>query len=260
VVATDVRSVIVVTMQRRIAVEVGSADSATILRDGLVLITAPAMTRRVHQGREYQARAEHWAYLVEVDSGRIVDRTVLDVVDAGVVAVPHPRDGSVLLNAGMGQDGSQTYVARAVDGRLAIEAATQDVLAASFAPSGDRLLLMPHPSFDNEVSVLGWPNRRLVARLTTDELAIGDDGFDLYGCFLSDGRILLKTFEHGLLLCSGDLRPRAWVDLDTAVGVSGANLSTVLGVADDAFAVEVWHGNSAIATVWRIPPMADDSG
>jgi hypothetical protein len=260
VVVTDTRSVIIVTGQRRIPVEIEAADSATLLPGGHLLVTAPTLERRAYHGREYQAKAEHLVYLVDLDSGRILDRTVLDTVNAGVTAVPHPHDGSVLLDVGMGQDGSDVYSARVVDNRVTIELVAQDVLAASFAPSGDRLLLMPHPSFDDDVSVLEWPSRRPIARLGGDDLAIGSYGFDLYGCFLSDRRVLLKTSEHGLLLCSGELRPIAWIDLDQPSDTSDADLSLMLGVAENVFAVLIWDGTSAPTTVWRIPEAEGHSG
>src|SRR5204863_5324473 len=123
----------------------------------------------------------------------------LEAVDAGVLAVPHPSDGSVVLDAGMGQDGSLVYVAQAHHDGLAIEKVAENVTVAGFAPSGDRLLLMPHPSFGDEVSVLDWSSRRQVARLRPEELAVDDLTFDLYGCFVSADRILLKTDDHGIL-------------------------------------------------------------
>jgi hypothetical protein len=172
-------------------------------------------------------------------------------VNAGVCAVPHPRDGSVVLDAGMGQDGSLVYLARAVNDSLAVEKIAEDVVVASFAPSGDRLLLTRHPSFEDEASILEWPSRRQVARLHSEDLAVDDLAFDLYGCFLSDHRILLETNEHGILVCSRDLDPVAWLDLPPYG--NDTDLGTMLGVATNVVAVEIWINGSSHATVWRLP-------
>ncbi|MFI6257436.1 hypothetical protein ACIBCL_15230 [Micromonospora zamorensis] len=259
VVLTDTRSVIIMAAGRPIAVDVAAADSATLLPGGRLLITAPRLERLEYQGREYDSKGEHLVFLVDLRWGHILDQAVLDTVDAGVIAVPHPHDGSVVLDAGMGQDGSSIYVARVLGDRVKVELVAEDVVAASFAPSGDRLLLMPHPSFDDEISVLEWPSRRTLARLHADDLAIEDFAFDLYGCFLSDQRVLVKTSEHGLLLCSGELSPLAWISLNPPSQTGDVEVETTLGVAEDVFAADVWDGKSFSATVWRIPPSAPDA-
>ncbi|MEU4776612.1 hypothetical protein [Micromonospora sp. NPDC023633] len=255
VVVTDTRSVIIVTAGRAVAVDVAAADSATMLPNGRLLVTAPRLERLEYQGREYDAKGEHLVYLVDLSSVDILDQAVLlDAVDAGVSAVPHPHDGSVVLDAGMGQDGTLIYVAQVLGDRVKVELVAEDVVAASFAPSGDRLLLMPHPSFDDEISVLEWPSRRIFARLHADDLAIENFAFDLYGSFLSDQRVLVKTSEHGMLLCSGELSPLAWISLNPPSEAGDVEVETTLGVAEDVFAADVWDGKSFSATVWRIPP------
>ncbi len=254
VVVADRDSVIVAAAGRRFALEIARADSATLLPDGgRLLITAPVIERRVHRGRAYEAKAGHLAYLIDVESARVVDRAALEVDDALVAAVPHPHDGSVLLEAGMGQDGCTTYAARVTGDRLALEQVLDDIIAVSFAPSGDRLLLTPHPSFNGGVSIVDWPGTRTIARLTAGSLDLDGDAFDLYGCFLSDERVLLKTYRDGLLLCSGDLEPIAWIDLPAPFGDDPEASITLLGLAEDAFAVDYWEGGSSFGTLWRIP-------
>ncbi|CCH20899.1 hypothetical protein MILUP08_45793 [Micromonospora lupini str. Lupac 08] len=255
VVVTDTRSVIVITAGGPIALDVAAADSATLLPGGRLLVTAPMIERQEHQGREYDTRGEHLVVLVDLGTGRILDQAVLDVADAGVIAVPHPHDGSVVLDAGMGQDGSAIYAARVAGDRITVELIAEDVVSTSFAPSGDRLLLMPHPSFDDEISLLEWPSGRTVARLHADDLALEEFAFDLYGCFLSDKRILVQTSEHGLLLCSGELRPVAWISLNPPSQSGDVEVSMALGVTEDVFAADLWDGESSSATVWRIPPL-----
>jgi hypothetical protein len=254
VVLAGTTSVTVAAAGKRLVIDVAAADSATLLPGGRLLVTAPEVVRNVHGGREYESKGAHRVYLVGLDSGRVLDQVELDAVDASVLAVPHPHDASVVLDAGMGQDGSLVYLARAVDDCLAVEKIAEDVAVASFAPAGDRLLLMPHPSFGDEASVLEWPSRRQVGRLGAEDLAVDGLAFDLYGCFLSDHRLLLKTDEHGILVCSGDLHPVAWLDLPPYG--DDAELDTMLGVATDVFAVEIWRDGSAHTTVWQLAPTA----
>lgn len=260
VVVTDIRWVIIMAAGRPIPVEVPAADSATLLPGGRLLVTAPTLQRLEYKGREYDAKGEHLVFLVDVASGRVLDQAVLDAVDASVTAVSHPDKGSVILDAAMGQDGALIYAVRVLDGRIRVDLLAENVVAAGFAPSGDRLLLMPHPSFEDEISVLEWPGQRPLARLHADDLAIEDFGFTLYGCFLSDRRVLLRT-THGLLLCTGELSPVAWLSLCPPSETSDVEASTgcgvaeaVFGVAEDVFAADVRCGKSLSWTLWRIPP------
>ncbi|MCF0091935.1 hypothetical protein B0E54_00755 [Micromonospora sp. MH99] len=264
---TDTRRVVIMATGRTIPVEIAAADSATLLPGGRLLVTAPTLERLEYKGREYDAKGEHLVFLVDLDSGHVLDQAVLDAVDASVTTVPHPHDGSVVLDAAMGQDGASIYVAQVLNDRIEVELVAENVVAASFAPSGDRLLLMPHPSFDNEISVLEWPSRRPLARLHADDLAIDDVVFTLYGCFLSDHRILLDTYEHGLLLCSGELSPVAWISLNPPLDTSDAEVSTVraspaamFGVAEDVFAADLGGGSPLPWTLWRIPPSRGEEG
>jgi hypothetical protein len=224
-----------------VAVAVAGADTATFLPDGRILLTAPRPDRA------------HEVILADTATGHVLHRSVLGVTSAVVTATPHPHDGSVVLDAGMGDDGSVLYVARVEDGALLVERIAGDMYAGGFPPAGDRLLLLPHPNAD-DVSVLSWPDRRPIASLAPDGAHLDDDdGFDL-GCFLDDGQILLKTFGSGILLCSAGLEPTAWVGLDLApvIGAGEPELSTVLGLSADTIAVDVWDGEHLVPTVWWI--------
>ena len=181
---------------RPISVEIAAADSATLLPGGRLLVTAPTLERLEYKGREYDAKGEHLVSLVDSSSGQVLDQAVLDAVDASVTTVPHPHDGSVVLDAAM-VGRRFIYVARVLDDRLKVELVAENVVAASFAPAGDRLLLMPHPSFDNKISVLEWPSQRPLAQLHAVDLEVEDFAFDLYGCFLSDRWVLVQTYGHG---------------------------------------------------------------
>lgn len=237
---------------RVLEVGIEAPDSAVILADGRLLVTAPVVEQREHHGRPYETKGEHLAHLVDAGTGSVVDRAVLEVVDAGVFAIPHPHDGTVLLDAGMGQNGSTTFRARVSGDHLAVEQLWEDVVLSGFDPSGGRLLLMPHPSFADTVRVVNWPDLHEMAVLSGAELEFADGGIDLYGCFLSEERVVLQASEaeeNGLLVCTADLTPVAWLDLDPP----GGELSSFMGVGPDLIVAEVWVDGEGTSTVWRVP-------
>ena len=225
-----------------IGVDLAAVEAATRLPSGRLLVTAPTMEQQVWQGRAYESRAEHYAYLIETN-GTVVDRVELDVADAGVMLVPHPHDGSILLDAGEGQDGSRIFIAREAAGRLQVQAVLNNVVAAGFDRAGERLLLTPHPSFNTGVSLVSWPSLDPLITLTAEDVG---DGFDLYGCFIGD-QVLLTCYEHGAVLCSSGLEPLAWVQLGDGTP------ECIVGVTHDAFGVDLWRDRSVSATVWRLP-------
>jgi hypothetical protein len=65
--------------------------------------------------------------------------------------------------------------------------------------------------------------------------------------------VLLLTSKAGLLLCSRDLSPVAWVHLGWPSNTDEAELLTMEGIAQDVFAAGTWADGSATTTVWRIP-------
>ncbi|MBW6435795.1 hypothetical protein KZ829_18800 [Actinoplanes hulinensis] len=231
VVVAGQRAVTLLAGDDRYEVAIAAADSATLLPGGQVLITA--------------RDSENWAYLVGAD-GRILDRAGLDVAGAGVHVCAHPYDGSVLLNAGLGQDGCVVCLARVVDGALVVERLAEDVIAADFAPAGDRLLMTPHPSFDDEAAVWSWPDRAPLARLD----ALGD-GIELYGFYLDDERVVLCDYRRGPLLCDRDLRPVAWIDLPP-VPAGAAVEGPLFGLAPGVFTGDVHHDDGQCTGVWRL--------
>jgi hypothetical protein len=225
-----------------IGVDLPAVDAAARLPSGRLLVTAPKMERQVWQGRAYESRAEHYAYLMETN-GTVVDRVELDVADAMVTLVPHPHDGSILLDAGEGQDGSRIFVAREAGGHLHVQKVLDNVVAAGFDATGERLLLTPHPSFNTGVSLVSWPSLDPLNTLTAEDVG---DGFDLYGCFVGD-RVLLKCYERGTVLCSSSLEPLAWVQLGDGTP------ECLVGMTRNAFGVDLWQDGAASATVWRLP-------
>jgi hypothetical protein len=241
-------AVTVLIAGREVRLEIESADSAVVLDATRLLITAPQVHHEEHRGRPYDSRGVHLVHLVELPTGRILDRVVVEeVVDAGMFAIPHPHDGSVLLDAGMGQDGSALFIARAHDTKLTVDLLTENMIMGSFTPAGDRALLTPHPCEGSEITVVAWPSGRPVA--TMDDSSV-DAEFTLYACFLANERVLLQTYDDGLLLCDDQLTPQGWVRLYLPDGTPGPDPTMVLALAENLFAVE----SSTGTTVWRLPP------
>ncbi|GAA0897563.1 hypothetical protein GCM10009557_72350 [Virgisporangium ochraceum] len=222
---------------RSATVGVAGADAAHFVAGGLLLLTAPS-------------RGGHAVTLADTATGRVLDRSPLGVDRPVVTLTPHPHDGSVVLDAGLGDAGSALFVVRVAVGTLAVERIGTDVYAGGFPPAGDRLLLLPHAR-TRDVSVVSWPDRHPVACLAPDRVGAR---FDECGCFLDGGRVLLRTFGSGLLLCSADLEPTAWLDLDLTpvVGAGDAELSRVVGLSPDTIAADVWDGGEPVPTVWWI--------
>lgn len=231
-------------------VPIAGADSATFVGPDRLVVTAPVIETRTWQAKTYGAKGQHRVMLIEASTGTVLDEAVLDVFDARVAATLHPTDGSLLLDAGEGQDGSYLFTARATSDRLTVEHIAINVIAAGFSPTGDRLLLTPHPGSCDEVVMAGWPSLEHLSAITPDQLEV-DDHFDFYGCFLDDG-VLVKTYENGVVLCDSELRPRAWVDLDAGGRFSGAELGTLLGTGSGHFAASHWINGSSHTTVWTI--------
>ena len=125
-----------------------------------------------------------------------------------MTALAHPHDGSVVLDAGEGQDGSSIFQVRANGDELHVERILENAVAADFTPSGSRLLVTPHPSFGGPVRVLSWPDLTLLHELSEDVLD-EDEGFDLYGCFLSETRAILSVSGASPLVCTPTYSRRA---------------------------------------------------
>jgi hypothetical protein len=253
VVAATAEELLLVAERTR-TLPVPGADSASFV-DGRLLLTAPVLGQSEWEGRPYTYRGATTAYLVDVADSAVTSQVDLDVADAGTSAVPHPTDPVVLLDAGEGQDGSRVFAAtvhgRQVEGRLLLE----NAVAAGFSPAGDRLLVTPHPSFGPEVRVLDWPSLSEVARLTSADLGWPDDELDLHGCFLRDDVVLLSTVEHGLVLTDGGLEPVARLDLSEGSPGPDAETTSLVGVADRRFAVELWCEGRQRAGLWEVPAL-----
>jgi hypothetical protein len=62
----------------------------------------------------------------------------------------------------------------------------------------------------------------------------------------------LKTYDHGLVICSADLDPQALVTLPGYGPDSGLELVSVLGAASGAFGTGLRGHDTTLTTVWRL--------
>jgi len=233
---------------------VPEADTATFLRSGQLLVTAPNIEHQTRHNRTIAQRTTHRVLLIDPRPGTVLDETILDgVFDAGVFAITNPADGSVLLDAGEGQDGSKVFAARDASSQIRIEHLLDNVVTGGFSPDGDRLLLLPHPSFEGPAIVTSWPSMDPIGTASLQTAGINDDAFDLYGCFLDTGRVLLKTIEDRLLLASGDLAALTPISLAAPTPGTNYNIELILGLGPNLFAAELWTDGQKTTTVWELP-------
>lgn len=239
---------VVHSADRTLEVGIESAETGVFLGDGRLVVSASVIG-----DHEYDGEGDYLVQLVDVTSGDILDTVVLDVADAAVSAVQHPHDGSVLIDAGMGQDGSASFVVRVSGDRLDVAPLPEDVCVTGFDPPGRRLLLTPHPANDDVATVVEWPSLRTIGELRGESLGFEDEAIKIYGCFVGDDRIVLQVGEgqtDGVLLCTGDLTPVAWLDLDPD---GESELDSILGVGPGMFVAEVWRGREKSLEIWRVP-------
>jgi hypothetical protein len=253
IIAVDDGQLVIIT-DTTLLLAVPAADSATFLRSGLLLVTAPNIEHQTWRNRTIAQRTTHRVLLIDPRSGAILDETILDgVVDAGVFAIANPADGSVLLDAGEGQDGSEVFTVRDASSQIRIEQLLENVVISGFSPDGDRLLVLPHPSFEGPAIVASWPSMDPIGTASPQAAGINDDAFDLYGCFLDTGRVLLKTVEDRLLLASGDLAALTQVSLTAPTPGKNYSIGLILGLGPNLFAAELWTDGQKTTTVWELP-------
>lgn len=127
---------------------VPGVDSAVILGSGQLLVTA-----RVTATGGMFASANR-VLLLDPVAREIIDEVPLALNDAYICAIAHPQDGSVLLEGGMGQDGSVLFSARVTSRKLTVSTVLENVVPGGFDPAGDRLLLVPHVSYGDDAFVV----------------------------------------------------------------------------------------------------------
>jgi len=228
------------------------AEVACIFPGGHVLVTAPVIEHATFQGADYASRSGHRVLLIDPSKGRVVDEAALDIPESFISTTQHPTAPLAVLTASEGQDGNRVFSVAEADGRLVVEALVENAVAASFNPSGTRLLLTPHPSFGPELRVLNWPDGSQLRSATAPDLDLpDDDSFDICGCYLKDDLILAMTSAGRLIALDDQL------DLLGQIGVSAVRQrpSYMIGVSTANFALETWRHGAASASVWRLPPV-----
>jgi hypothetical protein len=188
-VAAAVSDGLVVLGEEEWRLPVPGVDSAVILGSGQLLVPA----RVIATGGMFASANR--VLLLDLAAREILDEVSLALNDAYICAIAHPQDGSVLLEAGMGQDGSVLFSARVTARKLTVSAVLENVVPGGFDPAGDRLLLVPHVSYGEDAFVVTWPGLARIAAVTPDGIGLDGDEFDYYGCFLGEDRVL------GRVLC-----------------------------------------------------------
>lgn len=235
-------------------IDIRRVDAALFLPDGRIIATAPS--RRDPQ-KPRKRPSHNRACLIDPDSGTIINEQELKVSNASVGIYLNTTDGSVILDAGEGQDGSHLFSAQIEGDTFKIRKFGRDGVFGSFSPTGDRLLLLPHPMSDEPVTLKTWPDLKRVAALDIDDVEMDeDDGFDVDGFHLHDDQIILRTFENRLLACSGSLEPKAWIDADLPLDPDGNPAVTgIIGLTRDTIAMETFTGDGPLVSMWRIPSL-----
>lgn len=216
-----------------IALPVRDADAAVVLDGGRLLLTAAHPTSEGHQ-----------VHLVDLRRRTVVETADLDCEQAQAVLIAHPHDGSVLVDLSEGNAGSRLYAVHLDAGRLRTRELLQDTVPAGFNPGGTHLLVLPHPSFDEEAWLASWPDGEPVASLATAALGWEDDAFDVTGCFLDEHSVLLLTGAHGVVLTDGRLENAQALELgDGVTGVVGLwpGLFATGHVVDALPSTRVWQ-------------------
>jgi hypothetical protein len=229
-----------------------AADSAAFGAPGALVVTAPVVEQAVGPQQAYSYRGNHRVLLIDLADGHIEDEVRLDVCDAQVTATPDPGRGLVLLDAGMGQDGSRLFTARTAGGKL-----TVDLLTENVSPPGSIRPALPCCSRHIRASPArsaSWTGRRggVSARIMAADAGVADDRFDLYGCCLTDQTVLLTTRHGSVLVFDGDLVLGGEVDFAGRADAE-ASMEAMLGTGSDTFATEIWHRGSVVTSVWRLP-------
>lgn len=210
------------------------ADSASILPGGEAILTAPT------------GDGSHRVLLVDRD-GTVKDEQTVPVAQAGAIAEQHPSDGSVVIDFGEGQDGSLLVVAGAQGSRLDVTEIGANTSCAGFSPDGERLLLMPHPSFPAAPRTMSWPSMHeagVVEGLEVD--------FDLYGSYLSPTRVILKSYDEGLFIADRDLAETTAVTLNGPDFDENHEIESVFGISSTRFGATIWIGGRSQGTLWEL--------
>jgi hypothetical protein len=215
---------------------VAAADAAVLLEGARLLLAAPHPTLDSHQ-----------VHLVDLRRRTVVDVVDLDCEEASAVFLSHPHDGSVLIDLREGMNGSRLYGVHLDAGRLRSRELLQDTVPSGFNPSGTHLLVLPHPSFDEEVWLASWPDGEPVTSLSTADVGLADDAFDVTGCFLDDHSVLLLTTQGRVVLTDGRLGAEQVLEL--APGVT-----ELVGLWPGVFATQHLVDGAGATRVWQLSP------
>lgn len=225
------------------------ADSAAFLAPDRLLVTAPSAWR---EGRQFSE--SHRVLLMNL-TGEILAETRIEVDDASPHLLPHPTEPAAVCDFAMGQDGNALTVIRADGDNLEAREIfrNEDFVSLAFDSTGERLLLGPYPSDPSRAVAASWPNLEILAHLDAESIAL-PMGFDLYGGYLSNDRVLLLGTEEAPVLATGMLTDATileMTDLEAWAGPTGF-VESLAPISADSFAAVLWERGKRTTTLWRI--------
>lgn len=225
------------------------ADSAAFIAPDRLLVTAPSAPRT---GRRFTE--SHRVLLTDL-AGEILAETLVEVDDAAPRLLRHPAEPAVVGDFTMGQNGNVLTVIRADGDELVVREIFRgdDYFSLAFDSTGDRLLLGAYPTDPSHVVATNWPNLEILAALDAESVGL-TMGFDTYGGYLRDDRVLLLGTEQAPVLTSGALTDAQifdLVDLETWAGPEGF-VESVAPLSSDLFAAVLWETGKRTTTLWRI--------
>jgi hypothetical protein len=251
IVAADQADLVVIAAEE-FRLPVPEAQAACLIRGGFLggpVLGGPVLGGAVLGGAVLVAAQGERVLVIDADVGQVLDEVELDRLGY-LSAIRHPAAPAAVVTAGQGQDGSRVYTVAEAGGRLSVTDLAEDVLGASFNPSGTRLLVTPHPTFASTLRVLRWPDGELLHAANASDLGLTGESFGVCGCYLDDDLVLAMTKAGRIVALDGQLGLRGEIGL----APDGRGPDFMIGLSAKEFAVQTWLDGAASASVWRLPP------
>ncbi len=230
-----------------------AADAVGLLQGGMIIATAPVFERGATWSTAHR--------IVLLDRGGAVldDHLVPDACGAVAAVTVHPGLTQAVIEFAMGQDGT---IAQGVQlrpsglGPLGLDVrellAGEDPVVGGFSPSGDAVLLLPHPNDPSTATVLAWPDLHPLGRYDCADDPSIEHGIGFTGGFLDEEHVILYAVEQGILIASRELSRVEHVVLEPPLD-RHADLEWLAPLGADRFVTGVWaHGGERRAPIWQL--------
>ena len=148
--------------------------------------------------------------VIDVRSGRVLDRAALACHAAGSHPLGHPDGLHVGLSVGEGQDGCEVYWGRWNSGRLLVSRLDdRSRVLADVHPNGRSYFTTPHDG--TAVALHAFPGGGVLARQKAEGVLDVDDSYDFEGGYLTADLVIAGSVEKQShwLFDSSTLRPIA---------------------------------------------------